>query len=186
MTERPWQPWERNFSGGRIGVQQQQGANEDWLILHVESGGAKTTTSLRLHEAWELARLVSPQLEAERMHIFHEFRAQRDALYAFEWMGNEADLLRRIADEWDCGDGCDYASSASCPRNDRDGCKLADVDAIRSLAAAIDRAVAIRAQAIEARRAETVGLGRNDESAVDEADASTPCSPSPRTGDSDG
>jgi hypothetical protein len=67
LIERPWQPWERNFSGGRIGVQEQQGEHENWIILHVESGIGKTTTSLKLSEAWDLALMLSPQLKA-RLH----------------------------------------------------------------------------------------------------------------------
>ena len=156
-TELPWQPWERNFSGGRIGVQEQQEANENWIILHVESGGVKTTTSLRQHEAWMLAQMISPQLEAERQRVFAEYRAQRDALYAFEWMGTEADLLRTVADEWSCGDGCEYAGYGSCPQLERDGCKFAEADGLRGLAAAID----LVAQAIEARSGET-GTGSTE------------------------
>ena len=83
MADRPLQPWERNFSGGRIGVQEQQGANENWMILHVKSGGVKTTTSLRLHEAWALARMISPQLEKERQRAaarIAQLEAERDNL----------------------------------------------------------------------------------------------------------
>ncbi len=139
--QRPWQPWERNFSGGRIGVQEQQGADENWIILHVESGGAKTTTSLRLHEAWELARLVSPQLEAERQRVHQELRTARDAMHSLTYREVETDLLRRTADDMDCGNGCDYAGgNRPCPKIDRDGCAAADADGLRDLAKAIDTA----------------------------------------------
>jgi len=150
-TDRPWQPWERNFIGGRIGVQEQQGTDENWIILHVESGGSKTTTSLRPHEAWMLAQMISPQLEAERQRIFEEYRAQRDALYMFKWMGTEADLLRRIADEWTCGDGCEYAGTVMCSQIERDGCRYAEAEDMRSLAKAIDIAISINASLASAK-----------------------------------
>ena len=139
--ERRWQPWERNFSGGRIGVQEQQGADENWMILHVESGGVKTTTSLRYHEAWDLALMVSPQVKVELQRRHDEMRKYRDALYALTHRGCETDLLRKIADEHDCGDSCDYGGgSAPCPKLERDGCNFADAIAMRDLADAIDTA----------------------------------------------
>lgn len=138
-TERPWQPWERNYSGGRIGVQEQQGTDENWIILHVESGCAKTTTSLRLHEAWDLARLISPQLTAENQRRFDDLRAARDALHSLTYREVETDRLRRIADDLDCGDSCEY-SGGRCPKIDSDGCDLADADGLRDLATAIDTA----------------------------------------------
>lgn len=138
IAERPWQPWERNFSGGRIGVQEQQGANENWMIVHVESGGAKTTTSLRLHEAWDFALMVSPQVKARLNELHDQVRDQRDALHALTYRSADTDLLRQIADEHDCGHDCDYAGSYHCPKIDRDGCDLADADSLRNLAKAID------------------------------------------------
>lgn len=139
--ERPWQPWERNFSGGRVGVQEQQGTNENWVILHVESGGVKTTTSLRLHEAWMLAQMVSPQLEAERQRVFAEYRAARDALWSLNNSEAVTDELRRIAEKRDYGSNCKHAplSGGYCTQFDNEsGCGFIEADNIRNLANAID------------------------------------------------
>lgn len=138
-VERPWQPWERNYSGGRIGVQEQQGENENWMILHVESGGAKTTTSLRLHDAWDLALRLSPQLKARLDELFKQARAAEAALHSLTWRECDTALLRRIADDHSCGDGCDYGGSrAPCPKLERDGCRFAEADQMRELADGID------------------------------------------------
>lgn len=112
---RPWQPWERNYSGGRIGVQEQQGADENWMILHVESGGAVTTTSLRLHEAWDLALLLSPQVKARIASLHEEMCKYRDALWQFKNMPTGiSELLKKVADEWDCDSSrCENASGVS-------------------------------------------------------------------------
>lgn len=138
-TQRPWQPWERNFSGGRIGVQEQQGTNENWTVLHIESGGVKTTTSLRHHEAWELALMISPQLKARLDELHDRARATADALHCLTWRECDTDLLRRIADDRDCGDGCTY-SGVRCPRIDDEGCAFADAESLRALAKGIDLA----------------------------------------------
>jgi hypothetical protein len=138
-SERPWQPWERNFSGGRIGVQEQQGRDENWMILHVESGGAKTTTSLRHPEAWDLALMLSPQLKQRLAELFEQARAAEAALYNLTWRECETDLLRRIADEHDCGNDCEYGGGGGpCPRLERDGCAFAEADSLRDLAKGID------------------------------------------------
>lgn len=140
--ERPWQSWERNYSGGRIGVQEQQGRDENWMILHVESGGVKTTTSLRLNEAWDLALLLSPQLKAELDRRHKSARAAEAALYSLTWRECDTDLLRRIADEHSCGDGCEHAFGgfglAGCSQTYRDGCRYAEADQMRALADGID------------------------------------------------
>lgn len=146
-TERPWQPWERNFSGGRIGVQEQQGADENWMILHVESGGVKTTTSLRHHEAWVLALMISPQLKARLDELQTELRAQRDALHSLTYRGVETDLLRKLADDQDCGSNCETVGLMDrstgcheCPASDRGECGLDNAEGLRALANAIDTA----------------------------------------------
>lgn len=138
-AERPWQPWERNFSGGRVGVQEQQGTNENWIILHIESGGVKTTTSLRYHEAWDLALMLSPQLRARLDELFNDARNLRSSLYSLTYRQVDTDVIRQIADDRDCGRDCEYGG-ASCPRLDRDGCALAEADSLRDLAKAIDTA----------------------------------------------
>lgn len=146
-TERPWQPWERKFSGGRVGVQEQQGANENWMIVHVESGGAKTTTSLRHYEAWDFALMVSPQLKAEFGRRHDEIRKLRDALYHLTHRQTDTNLLRQIADKQDCGAHCEFISPMDwstgcqeCPNTDKGTCGSDNASAFRSLANAIDTA----------------------------------------------
>lgn len=140
-VERSWQPWERNFSGGRIGVQEQQGTNENWMILHVESGCAKTTTSLRQNEAWDLALMLSPQLKARLDQLFNDKRATDAALHSLTWRECSTDLLRSIADERDCGSDCDRQGGwAHCPLIDRGECGFADAEQLRDLAKGIDLA----------------------------------------------
>jgi hypothetical protein len=152
LAERPWQPWERNFSGGRIGVQEQQGENENWMILHVESGVAKTTTSLRLHEAWDLALMVSPQVKARLEELFAGRRKAENALHQFTWADTLSPLLRKIADDWDCDSSqCEFASSdmgsLSCPHmDDERGCRAVEADELRQFADALELAAALRTQ----------------------------------------
>lgn len=133
VTERPWMPWERNYSGGRVGVRQ----DGVWTIIHMESGGAVTTTSIREHESWDMALRLSPQLKTRLDELCAESRRQRDALHSLTYREVETDLLRRIAGGLDCGEHCDF-SGHRCPKLDRDGCNRADADGIRELAAAID------------------------------------------------
>lgn len=144
---RPWQPWERNFSGGRVGVQEQQGANENWMILHVESGGAKTTTSLRMHEAWDLALMISPEVKRRLDELLQQLRAANSAVHSLTNRDVDTALLRQIADEQDCGANCDYASNsaAPCPRAEGDGCHAYDAESLRELAKAIDLGAALAA-----------------------------------------
>jgi hypothetical protein len=150
-AERPWQPWERNFSGGRIGVQEQQGPDENWMILHVESGVGKTTTSLRHHEAWDLALMLSPQLKARLEELFQGRRKAEAALHQFTWADTLAPVLRKVADEWDCDSSqCEFASSdhggLSCPCIERDGCKAVEAGEMRQFADALELSAKLRAR----------------------------------------
>jgi hypothetical protein len=150
--ERPWQPWERNFSGGRIGVQEQQGPDENWMILHVESGIGKTTTSLRHHEAWDLALMLSPQVKERLEYLHREMRKAQDALHQFTWADTLSPLLRKVADEWDCDSSqCEFASSdmgsLSCPHIESErGCLAVEADELRQFADALEVAATIRSE----------------------------------------
>jgi hypothetical protein len=144
LAERPWQPWERNFSGGRIGVQQQQGEHESWMILHVESGIGKTTTSLKLHEAWDLALMVSPQVKERLLELDAARRKADDALHQFKWADTIAPVLRKVADDWDCCPGCDHEGSSTCHERD-EGCRFVEADELRQFADALEYAAALRA-----------------------------------------
>ncbi len=142
--DRPYQPWERNFSGGRIGVQEQQGTDENWIILHVESGGVKTTTSLRHHEAWVLAQMVSPQLKAEFDRRLTELRKSMDALHSLTYRGADVDLIRSIADDRDCGSYCEHAFGgfglSGCHLSSNGECAADDAESLRALATALETA----------------------------------------------
>lgn len=157
--ERPWQPWERNFSGGRIGVQEQQGPNDNWMILHVESGVAKTTTSLRPHEAWDLALMLSPQLKARLDELFKQARAAEAALHTLkvEHRGASIDTLRLVADQIDCGDGCEAVGPMDmstgvreCDLSDRGECPFDHACELRDLASALEAQAAQGPAALDA------------------------------------
>jgi hypothetical protein len=141
---RPWQPWERNFSGGRIGVQEQQGADENWMILNVESGIAKTTTSLRYHEAWDLALMLSPHVRERLDYLFGAMKKAQNALHQFTWADTIAPTLRKIADDWDCCPGCDREGSSTCHERD-EGCRFVEAHEMRECAAALEFAATLRA-----------------------------------------
>jgi hypothetical protein len=149
-AERPWQPWERNFSGGRIGVQEQQGPDENWMVLHVESGIGKTTTSLRLGEAWDLALMISPAVKARLFELLAARRRAENALHQFKWADTLAPLLRKIAEDWDCDSSqCEFASDdmgcLSCPHMDEErGCRAVEAGELREFADALEMAGQLR------------------------------------------
>ena len=134
-SSRPWQPWERNYSGGRFGIRQ----DGEWTILRVESGVGDTTSSLRDHEAWDLALLLSPKLKARLEELFDGRRKAENALHALTYRQCPTDTLRRIADERDCGPDCERGSGrVHCPMVDREeGCAGYEAEEIRQLADAI-------------------------------------------------
>jgi hypothetical protein len=152
-VERPWQPWERNFSGGRVGVTEQQCSDEsceNWMVLHVESGIGKTTTSLRAREAWELALMLSPPLKARLEELHKRWRKTADALHRFTWADTLAPVLRKVADDWDCDSSqCEFASSdmggLSCPHIEGEqGCRAVEAEELRQFADALEIAAALR------------------------------------------
>ena len=149
---RQWQHWERNFSGGRVGVTEQQGENENWMVLHVESGVGKTTTSLRPDEAWDLALLLSPPMKARLEELHKRWRKTADALHQFTWADTLSPLLRKIAEDWDCDSSqCEFASSdmggLSCPcMDDERGCRAVEADELRQFADALEVAAELRAR----------------------------------------
>lgn len=139
VAERPWQPWERNYSGNRVGVR----FDGDWTILHVLSGGAETTTSIREHETWDLALRLSPKLKARLDELFEGKRAASAALHALTWRGCSTDLLRSIADEEDCDSAvCENAWSdmggLACAQIDKGTCGAVRAEELRELAKGID------------------------------------------------
>jgi len=138
-ADRPWQPWERNYSGGRVGVRH----DGEWTILHILSGGAETTTSLRDHETWSLALDLSPKLKARLDELFEGRRKAEAALHALTWRNCATDLLRSIADEEDCDSAvCENAWSdmggLACAKIDQGTCGAVRAEELRELAKAID------------------------------------------------
>jgi hypothetical protein len=156
--ERAWQPWERNFSGGRIGVQEQQGENENWMVLDVESGIGKTTTSLRLNEAWDLALMISPQVKARLFELLAARRRAETALHQFTWADTLSPTLRKVAEEWDCDSSqCEFASDdmggLSCPQMEREeGCRAIEAAELRQFADALEVAAPLRAEGADSAR----------------------------------
>jgi hypothetical protein len=120
------------------------------MVLHVESGIGKTTTSLRFNEAWDLAQRLSPPLVARMEYLFKEMRKAQNALHQFTWADTIAPLLRKVADDWDCDSAqCEFASDdmggLSCPLMERDGCRAVEAEDLRQFADALGVAEAMRA-----------------------------------------
>lgn len=139
-AERPWQPFERNYSGGRFGVWH----DDEWTMLRVEAGIADATSSIRKDEAWDLALLLSPELGGRLEELHQGKRAAENALHQFKYAETIAPLLRKVADDWDCDSAfCENASSdhggLSCPHIDGErGCRAVEADEIRQFAAALE------------------------------------------------
>lgn len=148
MEARPWQPHERNYSGGRFGVWH----DADWTMLRVEAGVADATASIRKHEAWDLATRLSPALVERLKYLFDEMKKAQHALHQFTWADTLSPLLRKIADDWDCDSSqCEFASSdmggLSCPHIESErGCRAVEADELRQFADALEVAAALRTQ----------------------------------------
>lgn len=147
-AERPWAPHERNYSGGRVGVW----FSDKWTMLRVEAGIADATMSIRDHEAYDLARRLSPSLVSRMDYLFDEMKKAQHALHQFTWADTLAPLLRKIADDWDCDSSrCEFASSdmggLSCPHNDGgNGCRAVEADELRQFADALEIAAVLRGE----------------------------------------
>ena len=141
-SERPWQPHERNYSGNRVGVLQQ----DQWTILHVCSGIAETTTSLRDNEAWDLALRLSPALAERLEYLFVQMKKAQSALHQFTWADSLSPILRKLADERDCGGSCEYSGGAhQCPLMEREeACAYIEADELRQFADALEYAAELR------------------------------------------
>jgi len=105
----------------------------EWQILYAKDGaGNAITMSLTTHDAARLAWAVSPLMDehAERA------RTYRDAAYELSYPDARADQLRQVADEVDCGGGCENCS----PRKIESGefCGFIAADDLRKLATALD------------------------------------------------
>jgi hypothetical protein len=147
VAERPWQPHERNYSGNRVGVW----FSDEWTILNVCSGGAETTTSIRDHEAWDLASRLSPKLVERMEFLFDKMKEAQNALHQFTWADTIAPLLRKVADDWDCESAtCEFAWSdmggLACQHMESEkGCRAVEADELRQFANALEVAADLRA-----------------------------------------
>lgn len=137
---RPWQPHERNYSGGRFGVWH----DDKFTMLRVEAGVGDVTASIKDHEAWDLALRLSPKLGERLDFLFAEMKKAQHALHQFMWGDSLAPLLRKIADDWDCDSSqCEFASSdmggLSCPHIESErGCRAVEADELRQFADALE------------------------------------------------
>jgi hypothetical protein len=137
---REWQPHERNYSGGRFGVWH----NGKFTMLRVEAGVGDVTASIRDHEAWDLALRLSPKLGERLDFLFGEMKKAQHALHQFMWGDTLAPLLRKIADEMDCGNYCPFAGRGQCPNMERnEGCQAVEADELRQFADALETFAAL-------------------------------------------
>ena len=145
--KRPWQPWERSYSGNRVGVRQ----DGEWTILHILSGGAETTTSIREHEAWDLAGRVSPKMLTTLQELGAENRSMRDALHELSAVcaAGNAEQLREAAEEIYCGDDCKHhfydgsCNSHECSLDGTGECGWHRSESLKSLAEALETHAAL-------------------------------------------
>ena len=87
---------------------------------------------------------------ADRAHRL--YREARDALWTAQYVEGDADLLNAIADEIDCGDGCDCASQEpdtgtwNCSRDDAEGigCRGAAAAQLRQMSATLKALAELR------------------------------------------
>lgn len=137
--------------------------SDEWIILHVRSGGVETTTSLRAHDAYPLALALSPDLNREHDERRRKVSDLQQALYQFQWCDTaNAQLLRRIADEWDCSGSCDKfhtewdTGATVCSEEERDGCRALEAESLRDLAKAIETRAALLDRAPSGVAADTL------------------------------
>lgn len=104
----------------------------EWQILYAESAGSKTTLSLRDHDAWRLAHAMCPSISQ-----YHE-RARKagDAVCEMSYPAVRAEQLREIANEIDCGGGCENCSPSRIERGEF--CGFIAAEDMRKLATALD------------------------------------------------
>lgn len=129
-----------NWSGGST---LQTWADGEWQILYAKDGsGSAITMSLTSHDAARLAWAVSPLMDEHAKRS----REYRDAAYELSYPEARADQLRQIADEVDCGGGCENCS----PRKIENGefCGFIAADDLRKLAGALDVHASLKAAEI--------------------------------------
>lgn len=130
-----------NWSGGST---LQTWKDGEWQILYAKDAtGREITLSLTDHEAYRFAWAMSPAAN----DYFERMRASDKAVYELSYPEVRADFLRQIAEEIDCGGGCDkYCGPQTFDRGDF--CGFVAADDMRKLADALDLKAKVDAQGI--------------------------------------
>lgn len=120
----------------------------EWRILHVKAASAVATVSLRDHEAWRVARGLSPELAKEMDRLGRRLSEAQAALWTFQNMPVEPATLRAIADEWECGADCENGhrendTNAFICSKDGNGCRWVEAEGLRQMAQAIETRIEI-------------------------------------------
>lgn len=130
-----------NWNGGST---LQTWRDGEWQILYAkDSIGREITLSLNEHDAYRFAWAMSPAAD----EYFNRMKAAQNAVYELSYPEARADGLRQIADEIECGGGCEGCSPRKLERGEY--CAFVAADDLRKLAAALD---------LKANVAETSGL----------------------------
>lgn len=119
-----------NWSGGGT---LQTWTDGEWQILYAkDTAGNCITLSLNSSEACRLAYAVSPEPGKK----FDMMREYMHAVYELKYPAARADELREIANETDCGGGCEECTPGRIERGEF--CKFIAADRLRTLATALD------------------------------------------------
>jgi hypothetical protein len=118
-----------NWAGGST---LQTWTDGEWQIVYAQGPTGAVTLSLSADEACRLAYALSPQPGEQ----FKLLRAATDAVYELSYPEARADELRQIADEVDCGGGCEGCGPHKLERGEF--CGFVAADNLRKLAAALD------------------------------------------------
>lgn len=128
-----------NWNGGST---LQTWKSGDWQIVYVkDTTGREITLSLADHDAYRFAWALSPAAN----DYFEQMRAANSAVYELSYPEARADSLRQVAEEIDCGGGCDkHCGARTFDRGDF--CGFAAAEDLRKLAAALDLKAKIDAE----------------------------------------
>ena len=127
-----------NWNGGGT---LQTWTDGEWQILYAkDSAGSCVTLSLTSQDAIRLAYAVSPIPNEQ----FERLRAANEAVYELSYPEARSDELREIANEIDCGGGCEGCSPQKIERGDF--CGFVAAGNLRKLAAALDLKAALSHQ----------------------------------------
>lgn len=127
-----------NWSGGGT---LQTWKDGEWQILYAKDAtGREITLSLADHEAYRVSWAMSPAANEQ----FERAREATQAVYELSYPEARADSLRQIADEIECGGGCEGCGPQKLERGEF--CGFVAADDLRKLAAALDLKAKIDAE----------------------------------------